>query len=238
MQATVLWSLWQGLLRPFTGAFTTPGWCHVVVWVTGLALNVEEHTITQCLVGLDRPQDWKGQETFAETGYGNQPHLERALAVLLETAPGRLWYGYHVTAGDDSKVHRSSANVGGTCTFHEYTARGPNRATTVRAHNWVVCGALLHRPGQPAWFLPQAGRLYCRKSQLPPTPEPEPFHTKCELLVDLFRQEATAVDGKHLAVFDGGYAFRSVVRPLVVPPAGQPRIDFVTRLRQDARLYE
>jgi hypothetical protein len=105
MQATALWSLWQDLLLPLSRAFTTPGWCHFAVWVTGLALNVEEHTITQCLIGLDRPQDWKGQETFAETGFWNRPYLERALARLLETAPGRLWYGYHVSAGDDSKAH-------------------------------------------------------------------------------------------------------------------------------------
>src|SRR5262249_17938450 len=180
----------------------------------------------------------KGQETFAETGFWNQPYLERALARLLETAPGRLWYGYHVSAGDDCKVHRCSPDVWGTCTFHEYTARCPNRATTVRAHNWVVCGAFLHNPDRPAWFLPQAGRLYFRKSPLPRTPEPEVFHTKCALLVDLFRQEAAAVGGRHLGVFDGGFAYRSVVRPLAVPPAGQPRIDFLTRLRHDARLYE
>ena len=37
---------------------------------------------------------------------------------------------------------------------------------------------------------------------------------------------------------DGGYALRSVVRPLVVPDEpDQPRIDFVTRLRHDARLH-
>ena len=58
-------------------------------------------------------------------------------------------------------------HVWGTCTFHEYTARCPNRATTVRAHNWVVLGALLENPGKPAWFLPISGRLYFRKSQLP-----------------------------------------------------------------------
>jgi hypothetical protein len=41
-----------------------------------------------------------------------------------------------------------------------------------------------------------------------------------------------------LAVFDGGFALRSVVRPLVKPDeAGPPRIDFVTRLRRDGRLH-
>ena len=44
--------------------------------------------------------------------------------------------------------------------------------------------------------------------------------------------------GPHLAVFDGGFALRSVVRPLVCPKDKElPRIDFVTRLRHDARLY-
>jgi hypothetical protein len=168
--------------------------------------------------------------------------LIRRNAQLLEDAPGRLWYGFHVWAGDDTKVHRSSADVWGTCTFHEYTARCPNRAATVRAHNWVVVGALLENPDQPAWFVPTAGRIYFRKSQLPglgnPGEESARFRTKCELLVELLRAQAQAVPGRHLGVFDGGFALGSVVRPLVVPEdPSLPRIDFVTRLRHNARLY-
>ena len=49
-------------------------------------------------------------------------------------------------------------------------------------------------------------------------------------------EQARIIKGKHLAVFDGGYALESVVRPLVRPQAA-PRIDFLTRLRCDARLY-
>jgi hypothetical protein len=164
-----------------------------------------------------------------------------ALTRLLETAPGRLWHGYHVSAVDDTKVHRSGEHVWGTCTFHEYTARCPNRATTVRAHNWVVCGALLHDPDQPAWFLPVSGRLYFRKSQLPARSgvagPKEPFRTKCELAVGLLREQARITGGRHLAVFDGGYALRSVVRPLIRPEDDSPRIEFLTRLRHDARLH-
>ena len=237
MQATQLWAHWQALLQPFARAFTPRGWPRFVEWLTGLALNDEEHTITQSLIGLGRPQDWKGLETFAEIGHWNTELVEAAIARLLESAPGRLWHGFRVSAIDDSKVHRSSANVWGTCTFHEYTARCPNRAGTVRAHNWVVLGALLDNPGQPAWFLPQTGRLYFRKGQLPTSPDREEFHTKCELAVALLRQQAAAVPGPHVAVFDGGFALRSVVRPLALPAeAGLPRIDFVTRLRHDARL--
>ena len=240
MQATLLWSHWQDLLQPCAHAFTTPGFHRFTEWITGLALNVEEHTITQSLVGLDRTQDWKALEYFAELGAWDQPVLEKRFAQLLDAAPGTLWHGYRVSALDDTKVHRNSPNVWGTCTFHEYTARCPNRASTVRAHNWVVTGALLPVPGQPGLFLPVAGRLYFRKTQLPAAQNGPPvaFRTKCELLVEMLRGHAKSCPGKHLGVFDGGFALRSVVRPLVKPEeAQQPRIDFVTRLRHDAVLH-
>jgi hypothetical protein len=75
----------------------------------------------------------------------------------------------------------------GTCTFHEYTALSPNRAETVRAHNWVIIGGLVPKPDQPATFLPATGRLYFRKSQLPPG---EKFQTKCEQLVAAVLEQA------------------------------------------------
>ena len=43
-QATLVWSLWQQLLKPFASAFTRPSYRRLVEWVTALALNVEEHT--------------------------------------------------------------------------------------------------------------------------------------------------------------------------------------------------
>jgi hypothetical protein len=239
--ATLLWSNWQALLQPFAWAFTCPGYRRFAEWVTALALNVEEHTVTQSVLALERPADWRALERFAEYGRWDAAAVTRNLTRLIEQAPGRTWHGYHVSAVDDTKVHRNSKHVWGTCTFHEYTARCPNRATTVRAHNWVVLGALLDEPGRPAWFLPVSGRLYFRKSQLPARSgvagPKEAFRTKCELAVELIREQARIVGGPHLAVFDGGYALGSVVRPLVAPEAGQPRVDFLTRLRNDARLY-
>jgi hypothetical protein len=236
MHAKRLWSIWQALILNMAFGFgQLRGRQRFVEWVTGLALNVEEHTITQSLITLDRVPDWKALESFAEYGSWNLTRLQAGTADAVASLPASRWHGYHVWAGDDTKVHRSSPDVWGTCTFHEYTARSPNRASTVRAHNWVVLGALLPRADEPALFLPVAGRLYFRQSQLPAS-EPA-FRTKCELLVDLVRQQATAVPGQHLAVFDGGFALGSVVRPLVRPSQPGPgRIDFITRLRHDARL--
>jgi hypothetical protein len=235
MHGSLVWSLWQGLVLDVAAGFTAPGRHRFVEWVTGLALNVEEHTITQSLVGLDRAADWKALEEFAEYGQWHLPLLEWRLGRVVAELPESRWYGFQVWAGDDTKVHRSSPDVWGTCTFHEYTARCPNRASTVRAHNWVVLGGLVPRPNEPACFLPVGGRLYFRRSQLPATGEP--FRTKCELLVELLRHQAQVRSGPHLGVFDGGFAVRSVVRPLVLPEQpDQARIDFITRLRHDARL--
>lgn len=235
MHAIRVWFLWQALVLEVAAGFTQPGRRRFVEWVTGLALNVEEHTITQSLVGLDRADDWKALEEFAEYGAWNLPLLEWSLGWAIERLPDARWYGFHVWAGDDTKVHRTSADVWGTCTFHEYTARCPNRASTVRAHNWVVLGGLVPCRDAPACFLPVGGRLYFRQSQLPATGEL--FRTKCDLLVDLLRHQARGDSGPHLGVFDGGFALRSVVRPLVLPDRpDQPRIDVVTRLRHDARL--
>jgi hypothetical protein len=237
-EATLTWSTWQALLQSFAWAFTRRGFRRFAEWITALALNVEEHTITQSVLALEQPAAWKALESFVEYGAWRAHYVTRATTHLIATAPGRAWYGYSVSAVDDTKVHRSSPEVWGTCTFHEYTARCPNRATTVRAHNWVALGALLQEPEKPAWFLPISGRLYFRRSQLPIGPDGlVPFRTKCELAVDLLREQARIIPGKHLGVLDGGYALGSVVRPLVLPEPGAPRVEFLTRLRHDARLY-
>ncbi|HKM56790.1 MAG TPA: hypothetical protein VJY33_25520 [Isosphaeraceae bacterium] len=102
----------------------------------------------------------------------------------------------------------------------------------------MVLGALLHEPEKPAWFLPISGRLYFRKSQLPAGPDGiVAFRTKCELAVELLREQAGIIKGKHLAVLDGGYASESVVRPLILPEGSTPWGDFLARLRRDARLF-
>ncbi len=40
-----------------------------------------------------------------------------------------------------------------------------------------------------------------------------------------------------ISVFDGGSAPKNVVRPLVMPEDGSSRVEILTRLRHDARLY-
>src|SRR4051794_25737942 len=114
--ATAFWSIWLDLLGPFAWAhFTRKGyrrfvewvtalpapspWPHsprrasrrFVEWVTALALNVEEHTITQSVVAIERTADWKALESFAEYGRWESWAVAATLTRLIEAAPGRAW---------------------------------------------------------------------------------------------------------------------------------------------------
>jgi DDE superfamily endonuclease len=231
-QATQLWTWWLSLLSPFAVVFTRPGWVRFVQWVTGMVLGWEEHTLTQLLTALGLESRWRVLEHFAEYGAWDREAVERQMLQLLEHEQPARWGPYHPVAIDDTKGHRISKQVWGTCTFHESSARSPNRAETVRAHNWVVMGDLV--PGQPWTYVPHGARLYCRQTQLPAG---ETFRTKTALAVELLRQADHESAAPILGVFDGAYAVETVVGPCVTPHADQRRIDLVTRLRVDARLY-
>jgi hypothetical protein len=93
-QATLVWSIWKDLLCSFQGAFHKRGFRRFAGWITALALNVEEHTITQSVLALDRPADWKALESFAEYGTRHTNYVTAGLTRLIEVTPGRLWHGY------------------------------------------------------------------------------------------------------------------------------------------------
>src|SRR5882724_4670873 len=92
------------------------------------------------------------------------------------------------------------------------SARRPNRAETVRAHNWVEIGALA--PGRPWTYLPHAARLYCRHSQLPAGAT---FRTKTALAVELLRQANAESGAPILAIFDGAYGLDTMVGRRLAP---------------------
>jgi hypothetical protein len=231
-QAIQLWNWWLALLRPFADSFTRPGWVRFVQWVTGMVLCWEEHTMTQLLTALGLESRWRVLEHFAEYGAWDREAVERHTLRLTEQDRPARWGQYHPVAIDDTKLHRTSKQVWGTCTFHESSARSPNRAETVRAHNWVEMGDLV--PGRPWTYLPHAARLYCRQSQLPAG---ETFRTKTALAVELLRQADAESAAPIVGVFDGAYAVDTVIRPCLEPKPDQRRIECVTRLRADARLY-
>jgi hypothetical protein len=232
-QAMQLWAWWLSLLSPFALMFTRPGWVRFVQWVTGMVLCWEEHTMTQLLTASGLESRWRVLEHFAEYRAWDREAVERQRLRLLEHERPARWGSYHPVALDDTKLHRTSAKVWGTCTFHEASARSPNRAETIRAHNWVVMGDRV--PGTPWTYLPHSARLYWRQNQLPTG---ETVHTKTAWAVALLRQADAASIAPILGVCDGAYAVATVVEACMNPAPGQRRIEILTRLRVDARLYQ
>jgi DDE superfamily endonuclease len=231
-QATQLWTWWLSLLHGFATVFTQPGWVRFVQWVTGLVWCGEEHTLTQILTSLGLESRWRVLEHFAEYGAWDREAVERHTLRLIEQERPARWGRYHPAALDDTTLHRTSKQVWGTCTFHEASARSPNRAETVRAHNGVEMGDRV--PGRPWTYLPHAARLYCRQKQWPAG---ETFHTKTALAVELLQQADAELAAPILAVFDGAYAVETVIRPCLESGPVQRRMEIVTRWRVDARLY-
>src|SRR3954470_11688135 len=83
---TSLWPIWQALLSSCAWAFTRPGFRRFAEWVTALAINPEEHTITQSVTAIERLADWKALETFAEYGAWRSDRVTTALTCL---SPGK-----------------------------------------------------------------------------------------------------------------------------------------------------
>jgi hypothetical protein len=223
---------WMSLLAEFDSCFTRPGRCRFRALATGALLCERRPLVSEIISALGLQSQWRSVEAFLECGAWPLEQLEDVLArtaALGARCGGRR----HVWALDDLKVLKSGKKIWGTCSFHEYTSRCPNRAETVWAHNWVLCGAL--KLGPKKAFLPSIGRLYIRKDQMPAG---ESFRTKPQFAVEALRSCAKAAGGPHLAIFDGGYAISSVVEPLINPPDDRARIDWLTRLRFDSRLYE
>lgn len=231
-QATQRWTWWLSLLSPFAVVCTRPGGVRFVPWVTGMGLGWEAHPRTQLLTALGLEARWRVLEHVAADGAWDRDAVERHTLRLLEQERPAQWGQYHPVAIDDTTRHRTSKQVWGPCTFHEARARSPNRAETVRAHNWVEMGALM--PGRPWNYRPHAARMSWRRSQMPAG---EMFRTKTQRAVALLRQADAESSVPIVAVRDGAYAVNTVVGACLEPPAGQRRIEIVTRLRADARLY-
>ena len=107
-EAKLTWSIWQALLKTFAWAFTCRGFHRFAEWITAMALNVEEHTITQSVLALEQPAAWKALESFAEYGSWHADRVTWGLTRLIESAPGRVWHGYRVSAVDDKVYLRYS----------------------------------------------------------------------------------------------------------------------------------
>lgn len=157
--------------------------------------------------------------------------------VLRKFDPGEQ--GCWTLAIDDSPTKRFGPCVEAANIHHNPTP-GPGDGNWLYGHNWVCLAMLLRHRLFGVIALPLLSRLYVRQvdiGKLKQRHEWE-FRTKHQLALDLLRHvirtlRALGSKAGFVVVFDGAYAVRELVRPLITEGA-----IVVTRLRRDAKLFD
>ncbi len=147
--------------------------------------------------------------------------------------------GYWTLALDDSPTKRYGRHVEAANIHHNPTP-GPGDGDWLYGHNWVCLAMVLSHPLFGVIALPLLSRLYVRKIDIDAlkTRYDWEFRTKLELALELCRHiigilRALGSLARFLVVFDGAYAVKTLVRPLIAEGA-----TVVTRLRCDAKLFD
>ena len=157
--------------------------------------------------------------------------------ILAKFDPGQD--GYWKLAIDDSPTKRFGPCVEAANIHHNPTP-GPGDGPWLYGHNWVCLAMLLQHPFFGVIALPLLSRLYVRKVDLAELQKRHDweFRTKHQLALELIRRvmgllRALGSKAGYLIVFDGAYAARELIRPLIKEGA-----TVVTRIRRDAKLFD
>ena len=147
--------------------------------------------------------------------------------------------GYWTLALDDSPTKRYGRHVEAANIHHNPTP-GPGDGNWIYGHNWVCLAMVLSHPLFGVIALPLLSRLYVRKADIEKlkTRYEWEFRTKHELALELCERvicllRALGSLAPFVVVFDGAYAAKVLVRPLLAKGA-----TVVTRLRSDAKLFD
>lgn len=147
--------------------------------------------------------------------------------------------GHWTLAVDDSPTKRFGPCVE-AANIHRHPTPGPGDGDWLYGHNWVCLAMLLGHPLFGIIALPLLSLLYVRQVDIEPLKRRSDweFRTKHALAWELCRHvmrtlRALGSRAGFLVVFDGAYAARELVRPLVAEGA-----IVITRLRRDAKLFD
>jgi hypothetical protein len=147
--------------------------------------------------------------------------------------------GYWKIGIDDSPTKRFGPQVEAANIHHNPTP-GPADGPWLYGHNWVCLAMLMQHPMFGVIALPLLSRLYVRKLDVDTLDQRYGwvFRTKLELALAMTDHvmgclRALGSQAKFMVIFDGAYASRGLVKPLV-----DRGVTVVSRLRCDAKLFD
>lgn len=147
--------------------------------------------------------------------------------------------GFWKIAVDDSPTRRFGRCVEAANVHHNPTP-GPADGPWLYGHSWVCLAVLKQHNLFGVIALALWSALYVRQVDVPHLPAEYhwKFRTKHQLALELLEQalglfRALGSKARFLVVFDGAYAARELIRPLLIQGAV-----VVSRLRRDAKLFD
>jgi hypothetical protein len=147
--------------------------------------------------------------------------------------------GYWTMVLDDSPTKRFGRHVEGANIHHNPTP-GPADGDWLYGHNWVCLAMLMAHPLWGVIALPILSMLYIRQCDIEALKAKYgwEFHTKHQLALKLITQavqilRALGSKAKMLVVFDGAYAAKTLLNPLV-----ELGVSVISRLRSNAKLFD
>jgi len=147
--------------------------------------------------------------------------------------------GYWKIAIDDSPTKRYGRCVEAANVHHNPTP-GPADGQWMYGHCWVCLAILMNHPVFGVIALSVLSRLYVRKEDVADLKQRYgwEFRTKLELALEMILSvtgtlKALGSQARFMVIFDGAYAKRCLVKPLV-----DKGMTVVSRLRHDAKLFD
>lgn len=147
--------------------------------------------------------------------------------------------GYWTMAIDDSPTKRFGRNVEGA-NIHHHPTPGPADGEWLYGHNWVCLAMLMLHPLWGVIAMPILSMLYVRQIDIAElnTKHAWEFQTKHQLALQMITRVVQKLrtlgsKAKMLVVFDGAYAARPLMQPLL-----DQGVVVVSRLRSNAKLFD
>jgi hypothetical protein len=216
------------LIFKLNKCFTKPSFKHFKLVLSGILIGGSKKTLTAGIRLNDLGCHFSNIYRFVSWYKWN---LNQVLFSVLDLVNHFLALSkYLVFALDDTLVPKYGTKIFGRGCHFDHASK-PNRPQYILGHNWVVLGLLYHWSLFSKWIcFPILSRLFVPEKA---TSDPSLFKSRILIAVEMVAQLKDHLKQSFTLVADGLYAKEHLVRCCI-----ENKITFISRLRNDAALYE
>jgi len=208
--------------------FTNPSFEHFRVVLSAVLLGGPKKNITAGIRLNKIKGHFSNVHRFVSQYQWDVYQVVHSLLKLIERSLGKQ--DELVFALDDTLVPKYGRHIFGRACHFDHSSK-PNRPQYILGHNWVVLGLLHYCSMFSKWLcLPILSELFIPESV---SGKEKEHKSRIDMAVDMIKRVQSFVNTKFTLVADGLYAKKTLVRHCICE-----NIPFISRLRNDAGLYE